>query len=261
MTSLVVSDLDGTLAFDGRPPVAAITALLHDLANAPDTRLVLATSRSPRSVRTWFGTLADRIDLLCCNGALVLSAGVEQERHPIGPELLEAMVTELRRAGEDHCLDYGDHFVASSTDALPWMGSTHRTVDGRDRMPSLDGVLKLSIAHADPWAPRLHALAGDRAQVFAHLSGDADIVAAGVTKATALQRLINSQDIPPFITAFGNDSNDLDLLQAADRAFVVGPGLPGLDRLAHVDRVKAHEFLIARTLRLVLEGSAVAVRA
>lgn len=252
MTTFVVSDLDGTLAFDGRPPVRAITDLLHALSTAPGVRLVLATSRSPRSLRKWFGELADRIDLICCNGALVVGPHGELDRRPLPPAALGTMLAELRSAGEDFCLEHGDHFTASSADALPWMGSDRRiTLCPGEQIP-MDGVLKLSIAHADPWAPRLHMLAPHDVEVFPHLTGDADVVAAGVTKALALDRLLAGADRST-VTAFGNDANDLDMLREADRAIVVGSGLPGLDRLGHVRRIPADDTIIAEVLAAELD--------
>ncbi len=247
---VVVTDLDGTIAFGGRPPCRAITAVLEAMAAAREVRLVLATSRSPRSLRTWFGALADQVDLLCCNGALVVGPGRAVERRPLPAELVGAVVGQLRAAGEPFCLEYGDRFVASAADALPWMGRQDRWVLQPAGLPRLDGVLKLSVAHADPWAPRLHALAGAGAEVYPHLTGDADVVAAGVTKARELRRLLGAADASAgTVAAFGNDTNDLELLRAADRAVLVGPGLPGLERLAHVRRIPANEELIASALR------------
>lgn len=266
MTStVVVTDLDGTTAFDGKPPVPEIMGTLEALARTPGIRLVVATSRSPRSPHDWFGAFGAGIDLICCNGALIIGNGEEVGRLALPPALLGGMIAELRAAGEDFCLEYGDHFVASRADALPWMGVRHRRVLARSESPDLEGVLKLSITRADPWAPRFHDLAGARAEVYPHLTGDADIVAAGATKALGLRRLLRAVPVAvpgaaPVVAAFGNDANDLDLLRGASRAVVVGDGLPGLERLAHVTRIQAESALIAATLRSELARAESAAR-
>ncbi|WP_198663851.1 HAD family hydrolase [Jiangella endophytica] len=248
MTHVVVSDLDGTVAFAGRPPSAIVMHAFDRIVSAAGTRLVIATSRAPRSVAAWFGPLVGRVDLICCNGALVRGRDGTERRTPLGGDLVAAMVADLVAADADFCLDYGDRFVASRPRALPWMGRYRRHVLGPAERPSVHGVLKLSVAHADPWAWRLHTAAPGRSTVYVHTTGDADLVAPGVGKAGALRDLLGDDARAAFVTAFGNDANDLELLRAADRGFVVGAGLPVADRLAHLRRLPADDGQVAAAL-------------
>lgn len=246
---VLATDLDGTVAFDARPPAPEILALLEQLAHGCRTSLVVATSRAPRSVRGWFGPLADRIDLICCNGGLVLTRGIEKSRRALPPILVAAMVEALDAAAAPYCLEYGDQFLASNRRALPWMGSIGRHDRWPGETPRWDGVLKLSVAHADPWAARLAAMAAGEAEVFAHHTGDADVVAAGVSKASALDELFAAEQQ---IVAFGNDANDRQMLTRATRSVVVGGELPELDAFAHVRRIPPTDDAVAGALRAEL---------
>jgi hydroxymethylpyrimidine pyrophosphatase-like HAD family hydrolase len=242
---VLATDLDGTIAFDGRPPAAAIITLVQRFAAVGDVRVAVATSRAPHAVRGWLPGLADRIDLLCCNGALVLRNGRALARRTLPPALVAAAVGVLDAAGEPYCLEYGDQFLASAPDALPWMGDTYRHNRWPGEIPRWDGVLKLSVAHADPWAERLRAIGVGAANVFAHGTGDAEVVAAGVGKAAALTELFG-RDVP--VVAFGNDENDRQMLSVATRSVVVGALLPGLDTLPQVRRIEAADPVILGAL-------------
>lgn len=255
MNGIIASDLDGTLVFDGRPPDPVVMAEILAAMLTPGLRLVFATSRSPRSLRGWFGPLVERFEAICFNGALVLSGGLEVTRRPMDADVLGGMIERLLSAGEPFCVDYGDHFAATDATALPWMGSAHRQLTVRGGPWNLEGAFKLCIAHANPWALRLSELAAGTAEVYPHLSGDADVVAAGATKADGLQFLLDESSDSGWaqVVALGNDANDFGLLSNAGRSYVVGDGLPGIERLRHVRRLPPQQSIIAATLRLERE--------
>jgi hydroxymethylpyrimidine pyrophosphatase-like HAD family hydrolase len=253
----IVTDLDGTIAFGGRRPVRSIRSALLGLAAAPDTRMVLATSRTPRCIADWFGARAHRFDLICCNGALVVPRSPAREsaaraarparvtRTAIPATAVGQIVAALGATGAAYCLEYGHEFVATDHDSLPWWGTRHRRVLTPGRMPDLAGVVKVTVARAQGWARTFDALEG--VDVFPHETGDLDVVASGVDKAAALARLLDGT--PTAVLAFGNDRNDLALLRAADRAVVVGAGLAELDGLPAVRRVAANPGAVLAALR------------
>ncbi|MBZ2197790.1 HAD family hydrolase [Occultella gossypii] len=240
----IVTDLDGTIAFGGRRPARSIRSTLFALATAPDTRVVLATSRTPRCIGDWFGPRAHRFDLVCCNGALVVPrAGTAAvTRTAIPATAVGQIVAALGAAGAAYCLEYGHEFVATDHDSLPWWGTRHRRVLDQGRVPDLGGVVKVTVARAEGWAQTFGALGG--VDVFPHETGDLDVVARGVDKAAALAGLLKGTRTA--VLAFGNDRNDLAMLRAADRAVVVGAGLAGLPA---VRRVAANPEAVLAALR------------
>ncbi|WP_067432695.1 HAD family hydrolase [Nocardioides jensenii] len=232
---MIACDLDGTLTFDGRRPDDRLVDVLETFAERTDVRLVLATARSPRCLREWFGRLAQRIDLVCCNGALHLPpGGLPATIHALPSGSVGALLDRLDRAGAGWCAEYGDHFVSRDPRALPWFGGRHRRVLRNGEAVQLEGVLKVSIDDARAGAAAADGLSGVVA--LPHATGDLDVIAAGVDKSVAVAGLSSSGAAD---LAVGNDLNDLAMLRAARRAVVVGDGLPSLDREAHVRRVVA----------------------
>ncbi|KRF19697.1 HAD family hydrolase [Nocardioides sp. Soil796] len=241
---LIACDLDGTLTFDGTCPAQPLVDVLEDFAERPDVRLVLATARSPRCLRDWFGRLAQRIDLVCCNGALHLPpGGLPATVRALPAASVGRLLERLDRAGVGWCAEYGDHFVARDATALPWFGDRARRLMAPGQRPPLDGVLKVSIEESRRGLPAAAGLPG--VVTLPHATGDMDVVAAGVDKSVAVAGLSSTGAAD---LAVGNDLNDLAMLRSARRAVVVGDGLPTLDDVPHVRRVAAHPRDVERAL-------------
>lgn len=249
---LVACDLDGTLTFARRAPDPVVMTELVRLSECTGVRLVIATARSARSVRQWFPGLAGRIDAICCNGAM--TAGGVVDRRPLPERALRRALRRLDREGVGYCLEYGSHFLATGLDVLPWMGAEHRVVRTAGGGVDLASVLKCSVADATAAHRAARRLPG--IAVVPHASGDADLMASGVSKAAAVARLRRPGER---VVAFGNDHNDLSMLEEADRAFVVGDGLAALDRRGHIRRVPAEPDAVATALAEVTSGVGLAV--
>lgn len=231
---LVVCDIDGTLTFTGRRPEPRVLAQLVALASrGPRVRIAVATSRSSRNVLAWFPELLHRLDRICCHGALTITAD-RISRVPVPVESLEVVVGRLADLGADYCLERGTHFAASDAGALPWLGTAHRYVlPGLPARSDLTGVVMCSVADAEQAAEAVRDVAGVS---LVPNAGHADVVAAGVDKARALAELREPDD---HVVVLGNDHEDLPMLLAADRAYVVGGDLAGLDELPHISRAPA----------------------
>lgn len=248
--AVVVADLDGTVSFDDRPPGPKAAAALRLVADHPGFRLVLASSRPPPAIRRLVGGLTDRADLIACNGALCVSRDGLVARTAFPEAFVDTVVAALVAARDDFCLDYGDWFLASTPDALPWKGTSERRVLDRRRPPA--GALKIATP-TDVRRAMLGRLAAGRAHLIRHETrGDVEVVPAGVTKATGLDVLLGP-DRPPVI-ALGNDTNDLEMLTSADHGIVVGDGLRHLDQVPHLHRVAGHDTAVASALTSVLRG-------
>lgn len=245
MSLHIATDLDGTIAFDGQRPHPLIRSAFARVSARHDVSLSVATARSPRVIDEWFSGLSSRIGRVCCNGAIVATPTAELHRRSLDPLLVRELVLRLRERGERFCVEYGDRFVASHPDALPWMGTKAR-IPLAQASPLLDGVVKMSIATGAAWAEGLIRTVGSAGEVYPHSTGDADVVARGANKADGIRRLrLDGESL----LALGNDVNDRDLLLTADRAIVVGELMPELDVHPHVTRVRASAHAITAVLR------------
>jgi hydroxymethylpyrimidine pyrophosphatase-like HAD family hydrolase len=244
--SVVVTDLDGTVGFDADGPGPEVAAALAEIAAHPDLRLVFASSRPPAAIRRYVGPLADGADLVACNGALLIRDGYETCRTPLPDGLVGDVLTVL--ADQPFGLDYGHWFSASTPGALRWMGTVGRAPI--DRRTGLRGVLKVATADDRLHQP-LASIVGDRAEIVRHTdTRRLEIVACGVNKATGLALLLGSSSAP--VIAFGNDTNDTEMLCAADTGVIVGDGLRGLDGYPQLTRVPADDAAVAAAFRDVV---------
>lgn len=212
--AVVVADLDGTLSLGRRPLVPELAAVLRRVADLPEARLVLASSRPLPEIHRLMGSLADDADLIACNGALRVSRTGGVSRTALSDVLVGELLTVL--IDEAFRLDYGDRLVESSPGALSWMGTGHRSV--LRRFGPQTGVLRVSTTTDRPYA-RLAQLVRGRAEVIRHgLRGHLEVVPLGINKVVALDLLMGEERAP--VIALGTDTHDLGLLRSADHAAV-----------------------------------------
>ena len=242
---LVATDLDGTLlSSDGLCSGRTRTALAA--VERSGMRVVLVTARPPR----WLHDLADLVGehglALCSNGAFVYDVRSRQirEEHCMAAGVVESLAVDLRdalpgivfavesRAGFGRERNYLDEFT---TPQDVWAVRLEELLD------PLPGKM-LARCHKVP-AVQFHRVVdevvGDRAVVsYSGASGLAEISAAGVTKAAALQDWCAAQGIDSTeVFAFGDMPNDLPMLRWAGRSFGVANAHP--DVLDVVDQVCA----------------------
>jgi len=209
-------------------------------------QVVLVTARPPR----WLHDLADLVGehglALCSNGAFVYDVRSRQirEEHCMAAGVVESLAVDLRdalpgivfavesRAGFGRERNYLDEFT---TPQDVWAVRLEELLD------PLPGKM---LARCDKVpAVRFHRVVdevvGDRAVVsYSGASGLAEISAAGVTKAAALQDWCAAQGIDSTeVFAFGDMPNDLPMLRWAGRSFGVANAHP--DVLDVVDQVCA----------------------
>ena len=242
---LVATDLDGTLlSSDGLCSGRTRTALAA--VERSGMQVVLVTARPPR----WLHDLADLVGehglALCSNGAFVYDVRSRQirEEHCMAAGVVESLAVDLRdalpgivfavesRAGFGRERNYLDEFT---TPQDVWAVRLEELLD------PLPGKM-LARCHKVP-AVQFHRVVdevvGDRAVVsYSGASGLAEISAAGVTKAAALQDWCAAQGIDSTeVFAFGDMPNDLPMLRWAGRSFGVANAHP--DVLDVVDQVCA----------------------
>jgi Cof subfamily protein (haloacid dehalogenase superfamily) len=229
-TRLVASDLDGTLL---RPDetVSDRTRAALTAARAAGITVVLVSGRPPRSL----GPIAERIGVggtaICANGAVVwdLDSGTLVDHTPLAADLATRLVHALRQAIP------GALFAVELERGF---GREAGWSDGRALIPSPDAleadalelitgpVTKLLVRHPTmafaEVAERARAAVGDDAVVTWAGLRLVEISAAGVTKASALERLCRRLGIAASeVVAVGDMPNDLAMLDWAGTGVAV----------------------------------------
>ena len=239
---LVATDLDGTLLQpDGTSTPRARAALRA--ARARGVEVVLVTGRPPRGVR--------RLELrgcaevaVCANGALLYDMVADRllDSHPIPADVVERLVADLRLAvpGAVFAAEAGLVFCREPAyPAADPLDERDGVVEDAPRFAAR-GVAKLLVRHPQIAQKLLLALAeavaGDDAVVTRSGLEMVEISAAGVTKASALEKLCDGLGIVAAeVVALGDMVNDLPLLRWAGHAVAVANAHP--DVLAAADEV------------------------
>jgi Cof subfamily protein (haloacid dehalogenase superfamily) len=226
---LVASDLDGTLLLPDETVSQRTRAALAAAREAGIT-VVLVSGRPPRSL----GPIAGRIGVggiaICANGAVIwdLDSGTMVDSAPLAGELATRLVHGLREAipGALFAVElegsfgreagWSDGLVAAPPDVLE-----------ADALELITGpVTKLLVRHPTmefaEVAERARRVAGEDAVVTWAGLRLVEISAAGVTKASALERLCRRLGIAADeVVAVGDMPNDLAMLAWAGTAVAV----------------------------------------
>ena len=245
---LVATDLDGTLLrSDGSLSERTSAALVA--AEQCGIHIVFVTARPPR----WLDPLADAVgghgSIIGANGAFdydVLTRKVTAA-YPLGRDLVDELVADLRAAlpgiGFSAELADGVHIEPNYPELHPqWVpeGLVPAPMEALPRDAVVGKLLARTEAlPTDEVIPRVAEIVGRRGLVqHSGTGGLAEISAAGVTKASGLQRWCAAHDIgPEQLWAFGDMPNDLPMLAWAGVGWAVANAHP--DVLAAADRVCA----------------------
>jgi Cof subfamily protein (haloacid dehalogenase superfamily) len=229
-TRLVASDLDGTLL---RPDEMASdrTRAALAAARAAGITVVLVSGRPPRSL----GPIAERIGVggtaICANGAVLwdLDSGTMVDHTPLAADLATRLVHDLRQAIPGALfaveLEHGFGREAGWSDGRALLSSPEALE--ADALELITGpVTKLLARHPTmafaEVAERARAAVGENAVVTWAGLRLVEISAAGVTKASALERLCRRLGIAaPEVVAVGDMPNDLAMLDWAGTGVAV----------------------------------------
>ncbi|WP_087017418.1 HAD family hydrolase [Thaumasiovibrio subtropicus] len=221
----LVFDLDGTLVFKGQPLSASIaTALRH--AKKEGLNVVFATARPLRDTLPLLPTDLQNGFIIGCNGAMISRYGKVQSANRFETRQIRALIQWLQDAEIPYLIDSQDDYAISSVphpfhEFVNALGSAPKPLEcilqvGITKLLILDKSLRAKIeAEAEQML--------DSFQIYEHVSDDSfDMVPEACNKLTALE----AAGIQMAETAcFGNDHNDIAMLEAAASAVVVGDQL------------------------------------
>jgi Cof subfamily protein (haloacid dehalogenase superfamily) len=264
LPKLVACDLDGTLLrSDGTLDERSRRAVgqLH----AAGILLVLCTARPHRWIRPLGEAIGHPGVAVCANGAVVWDVGTESilDARALAPDAALEVVRLLRPALPGACwaVESTTGFAHEPGYRTRWPIPRDTIVDAVEALVAAP-VVKLMLQDDHLRADALLALArpivGPRAELTHSNSADSllEISAAGVSKASSLERLCAARGIgPEDVIAFGDMPNDLPMLRWAGHAVAVANAHPDVLTAADEITVDNDECGVARVLERLLVGA------
>lgn len=234
MIKLVVSDIDGTLLEDGgnqlNPELFEVILKLRQKG----MQFAAASGRQWASIEAVFEPVKEKIFYLSDNGAYVGMCGRQLFVNPIDRELVHEMIRDIRSEGLIAMLSGPDVvYMDQNDDAFyRWMVEGYKFQVRRvpDLLKVEDQFIKLSAykkSQVEPATKELRKKYGHRLKMT--ISGDMwlDCMADGVNKGEAVKLLQESLGISPKETiAFGDQLNDVEMLNQAYYSFAIGNARP-----------------------------------
>jgi hypothetical protein len=241
--ALVAIDFDGTLLRSDGTISDRTTAAVRAVTRA-GVRVMVVTGRPPR----WLSPIAELLDhrgtAIAANGALVvdLNTGEVLDINPIEISVAHRIVERVRDLfphaalgverpdGFAHERDYPRGIRAS--ERMPQVNHVD-TVDQLLAQPPIKILVRVGDVDIDDAAALASEELDGVASVYhsgAHLL---EIAAAGVSKASTLERLASRWDIPATaVVAVGDMPNDIPMLVWAGRAVAVANAHPSVHAVA-----------------------------
>lgn len=241
---LFVSDMDGTfLNGQGQYDRRRFEALLDDF-EAKGYLFGVASGRGLLALDNLFAGLTNRIAVIAENGGLVRYQGqVLYEQAMTRSEYLEVVdLLETNPYGQDkRFLLSGKAAAYARPDADPaYLTHVQRYYDNVQLLTNFaridDTIYKLTAKFTQETLPAAITDFNSRSQDFVAVmtnKDSVDIIRRGLDKSVGLTKLCQHLGLPlEHVTAFGDNSNDVELLTLAGRSLAVANGRAEVQELA-----------------------------
>ncbi|MBR0597880.1 Cof-type HAD-IIB family hydrolase [Sinanaerobacter chloroacetimidivorans] len=246
MYKLIVSDMDGTLLRDDHS-VSEYTKSIIQRAAKNGTEFMLATGRIYGGARRYSAELGLNTPILACNGALIKEAGGRKVYgKPIASEALSEVFQFLTDKGL-YFHFYGEECFYTEKFSPQWSGfyQFNNELPEDERFPMME-VNPFQILDKDEiYKVLVHCEEEERGVLYSELTelpgisvtsswyNSFDICAEQVSKANAIEKYAKGKNIlPSEIMCFGDNFNDIDMIQFAGLGVAVENAVPKLKELA-----------------------------
>lgn len=231
MIKLIASDIDGTLVTDGGYDVPDELHEVIRKLRAKGIQFAAASGRQWASIESIFDPVKEKIFYLSDNGAYIGCHGRNLFLNPIECNTVMEMVEDVRTMEGLEVMLSGPDVVYLETkdrEFLDWMVNDYKfrveTVEDLTKVQS--DFIKISVyrkTDVEIYTRHLREKYAERLKIT--ISGDMwmDCMRPGVNKGEAVKILQESLSIKPEETmAFGDQLNDIEMLNQAYYSFAVG---------------------------------------
>ncbi|CUX26008.1 HAD family hydrolase [Clostridium sp. C105KSO13] len=241
MIKLVASDLDGTLLQgDAQKLTPRAIELIHELIQK-GIHFVAASGRQYDNLRRLFDEVKDDISYVAENGSICLHQGKVISRATITRDLTARIIAEIKKqedfeillSRQDACF-IENNDPAFVNHIVNVMKNTTQVVEDVSKVEG--PILKIAICNmtegphiVDKYLKYLQDMFGDEIKVVTSGNLWIDFIAPGTNKGTALQNLLNLFNVKPEeCMAFGDQYNDVEMLQLAGTSYAMSNAAPGI---------------------------------
>lgn len=243
MIKLIASDLDGTLLQNGAQALTPRAVRLIRQLTEKGIRFVAASGRQYYNERCMFHEIRDCISYIAENGSLCIHDGSVISRGIIPDPLVKRIICEIRKepgyeiliSREDAC--YIENKNSDFADLIINV-MKNKTQIVEDLSEVKGPVLKIAVANMTSrnLQEYLHHLQTTfQSEIRVVTSGNIwiDFIVPGYNKGTALAALLDRFHIrPEECVAFGDQYNDVEMLQLAGTSYVMKNAAPGMEKYA-----------------------------
>ncbi|MBE6902010.1 MAG: HAD family phosphatase [Ruminococcaceae bacterium] len=233
MIKLIASDMDGTLLNDKKQLPPDFYETIDALCDK-GIKFTVASGRTYAAVEHLFREdYRAKLDYICDNGAYIVHDGEVVDITPLDRATFEEFVAAAERIGGLKllvCAVGGTYHLSDSPEFNAEVAKFYKNhIECDDLLSVQDTIYKLAVCDMQGaqqrGKPALDAIFGDRLNI--QVSGPIwmDVMAAGVSKGSALKKLTQHLGISRSeVMAFGDYYNDTDMLQTAGVSFAMANG-------------------------------------
>ncbi len=245
MIKLIASDLDGTLLHNGAQKLTPrAIELIHELTQK-GVHFVAASGRQYDNERRLFSEIKDEISYIGENGSICIHQGKVISRGIIADDLACRIIDEVKKSPnfdilisrEDACLIEDNH-EAFVNHIVNVMQNTTKIVDD---LSKIEGpFLKIAICNMIDdtkvimqYLEHLQEMFGAEIKVVTSGNIWIDFIAPGTNKGAALSNLMKLFHVKPEeCMAFGDQYNDLEMLELVGHRYAMSNSAPGVSYYA-----------------------------
>ena len=239
MIRLIASDLDGTLLHNGAQHLTPRTIELIRALTRKGIHFIAASGRQYDNERRLFAPIKDEISYIAENGSLCIHQGEVISRGIIPDDLAYRIMRDIKKnpdyeivvSREDTCLienrcpEFVNHIVNV-------MKNTTEIVDDITKIKG--PFLKIAVANmkshdVHSYLKELQGKYSDQLKVVTSGNIWIDFIVPGYNKGTGLQAFLDLFGVKPEeCMAFGDQYNDIEMLELAGYGYAMSNAAPGI---------------------------------
>jgi len=253
MYKLIALDLDGTLLNNhSKVSQRNLEAVLSCHRN--DIQVVVATGRPPRFTFGYIPDLLTKDYCVCYNGAQIFRFGKLVYEQAIDTRIINEILSETK-SSENIVLEAKKSVYSNFPKTTLWEDVKHKPING---LHDDDIIYKLLVV--DP-SKNLYELLNEKYSAHCYIietdGGNLiEIMDKSVSKLNAIMWVAKEENIDSkCVMAFGDDLNDLEIIDGVGMGVAMGNGHKQLKEIANIVTLKNDEDGVAVVLEKMIEGS------